>query len=539
MSIIDPRPDSSPEQTKVSTEPSGDISRLKGEYDFIVCGAGSSGSVVARRLAEDPTASVLLIEAGGTDQVPEVSDPLLWIANLGSSRDWSFLSEPDPNLAQRQLLMSMGKVLGGGSSVNVMAWARGHRSDWDYFASEAKDRIWSHESICGIFRELENWQGESDPAFRGKGGPVWVQPPVDPSPIALMTLDAAESMGIERFVSQNGQMMEGAGGAAFIDMIIRDGKRQSIFDAYVRPYLNRPNLTVLASGTVQRLTIEGKVARGVQVKIDDDLLSLRARSEVIVSLGAINTPKILMLSGIGDEKQLEQHSIPLVQHLPGVGKNLQDHLLFPVVWSSREPIEPCNNGGEVTIYWRSRASLAAPDLFFCQVEFPFRSPVMVEKGLPEDGWTMCGGLAQPKSRGEIRLRSSDPADNPILDMKFLSHPDDMETILQGMKFARELGASAIFEENGFVEVLPGNLSDEEMRQFVRDVADTYHHQSCTAKMGTDAMSVVDGHLRVHGIERLRIVDASIMPRITTGNTMAPAVAIGEVASRLLKRKNQA
>jgi choline dehydrogenase len=510
---------------------------LPGEFDFIVCGAGSSGSVVARRLAEDATVSVLLIEAGGTDLVPEVSEPLLWIANMGSSRDWGFLSEPDAGLAHRQLLMSMGKVLGGGSSINVMTWARGHRADWDYFAGQAKDPIWSHDSVMAIFRDIESWRGVSDPAFRGQDGPVWVQPPDDPASLALTTLDAAEAMGIERFASQNGQMMEGAGGVALIDMIIRDGRRQSVFEGYVRPYLDRPNLSVLLNAAVQRLVLEGQTARGVEVKTGNRIIAFRARSEVILSLGAINTPKILMLSGIGDEAHLKQHGIPIVQHLPGVGRNLQDHLLFPAVWSSREPVEARNNGGEVTLYWKSQESLVSPDLFFNQVEFPVRTPVLMEKGLPENGWTMCGGLAQPKSRGEVRLRSSDPDDHPILDMRFLSHPEDMDTVLRGMRFARELGASPVFKSAGFAEVLPGALPDQEMRQFIREVADTYHHQSCSAKMGTDPMSVVDGRLRVYGIEQLRIADASIMPRIATGNTMAPSVAIGEIAAKLIKRSH--
>ena len=520
-------------RSEIATETNGNL--RKREYDYIVCGAGCSGSVVARRLAEDATASVLLIEAGGTDLVTEVCEPLLWAANLGSSRDWSFLSEPDPALANRKLLMSMGRVLGGGSSVNVMVWAHGHRSDWDQFAIEAQDNIWSYRSVSAIFREIENWQGTSDPAFRGKDGPVWVQPPVDPSPLAWITLDAAEAMGVERFQSQNGRMMEGGGGAALADMIIRDGRRHSIFQAYVRPYLDRPNLSVIVNSSVQRIVLNGNIATGVQVKIGDEVVSLRAQSEVILSLGAINTPKILMLSGIGDEEELRRHDIPVVRHLPGVGKNLQDHLIFPAVWSSAEPIGPRNNGGEVSIYWKSQTSVAAPDIFFCQVEFPFRSPEMVAKGLPEHGWTMCGGLGRPKSRGTVRLRSADPGDAPILNMQFLSHPDDMETILRGMKFARELGAAGNFISLGFAEVLPGNLKDDEMRQYIRDVADTYHHQSCSAKMGTDAMSVVDGQLRVYGLEKLRIADASVMPRITAGNTMAPSVAIGEVAAKLLKR----
>jgi len=534
MPTIDPHMDASAQST-AGTEIRKDISQLTREYDFIVCGAGSSGSVVARRLAEDPTASVLLIEAGGNDMIQEVTDPLLWPTNIGSARDWGFIAEANANLADRRLLMTMGKVLGGGSSVNVMVWARGHRSDWDNFSREAQDETWSHESVSKIFRHIENWRGKPDPKYRGTDGPVWVQPPIDPSPLALRTLEAAGALGIERFESQNGQMMEGGGGAALVDMLIRDNKRHSIFHAYVRPWLAHPNLTVLSNSNVQRLILEGKAASGVEVKIGNEAVVLRAQSEVVVSLGAINTPKLLMLSGIGDKTELDRYDIPVVQHLPGVGKNLQDHLTFPCVWSLERQLPPRNNGSEVTIYWKSETDCAAPDMMLCQVEFPYGSKEMLAKGLPDFGWSLVGNLARPKSRGEIRLRSSNPDDMPILEMRSLSHRDDMETVLRGMKFCRELGNSSAFAPFRTAEALPGDLNDREMRQYVRDVADTMHHQSCSAKMGADAMSVVDGQLRVYGIERLRIADASVMPHVTTGNTMAPSVAIGELAARFVRR----
>jgi choline dehydrogenase len=530
MPMIDPHAGVSAQS---ETEIRKDISRLAREYDFIVCGAGSSGSVVARRLAEDPTASVLLIDAGGDDMVEEVTNPLLWPGNIGSVRDWGFIAEANANLANRRLLMTMGKVLGGGSSVNVMVWARGHRNDWDNFSREAQDENWSHKSVSKIFRQIENWRGKPDPQYRGADGPVWVQPPIDPSPLALRTLEAAATRGIKRFESPNGQMMEGDGGAALTDMLIRDDKRHSIFHAYVRPWLAHSNLTVLTGSKVQRVILEGKSATGVEVKINNEVVVLRARSEVVLCLGAINTPKCLMLSGIGDKKELSRHDLPVIQHLPGVGKNLQDHLTFPCVWSLGERLPPRNNGSEVTIYWKSETGCAAPDMFLCQVEFPYRSKDMLAKGLPAFGWSTVGSLARPKSRGEIRLRSSNPDDMPVLDMQFLSHRDDMETVLRGIKFCRELGNSSAVAPFRTAEALPGDLNDREMRQYIRDVADTMHHQSCSAKMGTDAMSVVDGQLRVYGIRGLRIADISVTPNITTGNTMAPSVAIGELAARFV------
>src|SRR6202048_1202905 len=223
-------------------------------YGFIVCGSGSSGSVVARRLTKTPAVSVLLLEAGGQDDVPTVMRAEQCGANLGSERDWNFAAQPNPHLNGRAIPYSMGKVLGGGSSINVMAWARGHKNDWDYFASEAGDKAWSYESVLNIYRRIEDWHGAPDPDYRGTGGPVYVQPAPDPNPIAPAALDGARSVGIPTFENQNGRMMEGAGGASIFDLRVRDGYRQSVFRSYVFPYMDRPNLTVLTGALVTRVT---------------------------------------------------------------------------------------------------------------------------------------------------------------------------------------------------------------------------------------------------------------------------------------------
>ena len=282
---------------------------LKPSYDFIVCGAGASGSVIARRLAENPHVEVLLVEAGGSDEAETVLDPAQWPLNLGSERDWGFQAQPNHHLNGRALSMSMGKGLGGGSSVNVMVWARGHRSDWDFFASEAGDPAWGYDNVLGIYRSIENWQGVPDPRFRGTSGPVWVQPAADPNPIAHAVLDAAQELGIPTFDHPNGEMMEGPGGAAITDMLVRDGRRHSLYRAYVRPWLDRPNLTVLTDTLVRRVVLDGRRAVGVEVMRGDQVLTIGARLEVVLSLGAMHTPKVLMHSGIGDREELARVGI--------------------------------------------------------------------------------------------------------------------------------------------------------------------------------------------------------------------------------------
>ncbi|NJB98184.1 GMC family oxidoreductase [Sphingomonas sp. ABOLD] len=511
---------------------------LEPAYDFIVCGAGSSGSVVARRLAENAAVQVLLVEAGGSDEAESVLNPALWPTNLGTERDWGFTAEPNPHLNGRALPMSMGKGLGGGSSINVMVWARGHRSDWEHFAAESGDARWNYQNVLDIYRRIENWRGAPDPSHRGTDGPVWVQPAADPSPIAHALLDAASELGIPTFDSPNGRMMESEGGAAITDMLVRDGRRQSLFRAYVQPYLDRPNLTVMTGATVERIAFEGNRAVGVDLLHGGARTRIGARQEVVLSMGAMQTPKVLMHSGIGDEAELRRVGIPVRQHLPGVGANLQDHVSFGCTWEYAEPIAPRNSGSEATLYWKSRPELTAPDLLFCQVEFPVPSERTAARGVPEHGWTMFAGLAQPQSRGRLRLRSDDPAAALQIDANMLSDPADMTAALACIELCRELGNARAFRPLVRGEVMPGDLRGEALKDYVRDSAVTYWHQTCTAKMGRDSMSVVDGSLRVYGVEGLRIADGSVLPRVTTGNTQAPCAIIGEQAAASLRAAHQ-
>jgi choline dehydrogenase len=500
-------------------------SNLKSQYDFIVCGSGSSGSVVARRLAENPDVSVLLLEAGGSDEVPSVTEAARWFENLGSERDWNFVDQPNPHLKGRSMPLGMGKVLGGGSSINVMGWARGHKNDWDFFASQSGDTAWNYESVLNIYRRMEDWQGAPDPTRRGTGGLFFVQSAPDPNPIAPAMVEAARSIGMPTFDSNNGRMMEGGGGASIIDVNVRDGKRLSVFRSYVFPYMDRPNLTVLTHALVTKVTLEGKRATGVEIAFDGKIQRITAGFEVVLSLGVMHTPKVLMLSGIGDEAELRRLGIPVVQHIPGVGQNFQDHFGIGCVWEYQQPLAPRNNGAEATFFWKSDPGLDTPDLQTCQIEVPVCSAETGAKfNPPPASWTMYGSVVRPKSRGQIRLTGL--------------NPDDLKAAVACVELCREIGNSAALRPFTKREVMPGNLRGAALEDFIRDEASTYHHQTCTAKMGRDSMSVVDGQLKVYGIENLRIADGSIMPRVTTGNTMATCVVIGERAAHALRNDHR-
>jgi choline dehydrogenase len=507
---------------------------LRRHYDFIVCGAGSSGSVVACRLAENPQVSVLLLEAGGDDDVPSVTDVNQWFTNLGTERDWGFRAQPNPGVNGRALPMSMGKVLGGGSSINVMYWARGHKNDWNHFADEAGDAAWNYESVLNIYRRVEDWHGEPDPNYRGAGGPMFVQPSLPTSPLGRAMFEGALSLGIPTFENRNGRMMEGDGGCSLVERGIRDGRRLSVFRSYTFPYMDRPNLAVLTHAMVTRLLIEGQRITGVEIAHNGKLLCIGAGLEVVLSLGAINTPKVLMLSGIGDQAELQRLGVPLAQHLPGVGKTFQDHVLLRgCVWEHRQP-EAVARREQAVLLWKSDSSIDTPDMLFVHGEGAYVSAETAKFNPPANSWSLVPGLVRPKSRGHIRLVGANPLDPIEIEANFLSDPDDLRAMIRGVEFCRDLADSAAVRPFVKREVIPGGLKGKALEDFVRDSVGTYWHQACTAKMGRDSMSVVDGNLKVYGIDHLRIADGSVMPRATTGNTMAPCVIIGERAGEILK-----
>jgi choline dehydrogenase len=506
-------------------------SELRPRYDFIVCGSGSSGSVVARRLAENPAVSVLLLEAGGHDDLPSITDGSQWASNLKTERDWNFQTRPNPHLNGRSDSLSAGKVLGGGSSINAMAWARGHKSDWDYFAHEAGDPAWSYDSVLKIYRRIEDWQGAPDPDHRGTGGLLFINSGIGSGPIVPAMFEGTRSVGIPTFDSVNGRMMEGPGGCALVEIRMRDWQRLSIFRSYTFPYMDRPNLTVLTSTPVTRLIFEGRRVSAVEFTYQEKVHRIGAGLEVVLSLGAINTPKVLMQSGVGDQAELHRFGIPLVEHLPGVGQNFQDHVALPgMIWECHGE-EP-----NAIFHWFSRSDsrLDTPDLQTTQVSLERTGLKKVNPSLPPSGWMMIPAVIRTKSRGRVRLTGPGPLDPPDIESNLLSDPNDLKALIAVVELCREIGNSSALRPFFKQEVVPGNIKGSGLENYVRNTAISWWHQTCTAKMGRDSLSVVDADLKVYGIENLRIADGSIMPRVTTGNTMAPCVIIGERAADAIR-----
>jgi choline dehydrogenase len=508
--------------------------KLKPAYDYIVVGTGSGRLAAAR-----PDASILVVEAGDWDTAPSVMDPSVWFTNLGSERDWQDVSLPSVGTNNRAIPEHMGKVVGGGTSINATIWARPFKADLDHWAAESGDPAWGYENGLAIFRRAENWQGQPDARYRGKGGPVWCQPAANPHPLAPAMLAACRSMNLPVLEDQNGAREEGSGGFALMNQIIRDGRRQSMARAYLYPVLSRKNVTLMVKTQVDRVTFAGNRATGVEIASSAGPLRIQAKTEVILCSGGINTPKLLMLSGIGDEAQLRSHGIKTLVHSPQVGQNFQDHILHGgCLWEPKAHLPHRNSAANAAGFVKSQASLASPDVNIVQIEIPYASDVLGKRYAPPNtAWALCAGLVAPKSRGEVRLRSANPSDRPIVDARFLSHADDVKALIYGIEMAREIGNSAAMSDFVKREVAPGQkLSGQDMENFVRDGATTYFHQAGTCRMGKDNQAVVDAKLRVNGVKNLRIADSSIMPRIASVATMASCVLIGERMAEILTKR---
>jgi choline dehydrogenase len=506
------------------------LASLRHSYDYVVVGAGSAGCTLVGTLAKrEPAAQILLIEAGDWDTDPAVLDPRLWFTNLGTERDWNDVSIPSPGVNDRAIPEHTGRVIGGGSSINATIWARPFKADLDNWAAKSGDPRWGYQHGLKLFKSVENWQGTPNPAFRGTGGPVWVQPAADPLPLATAAVEGFREVGLPIVDDLNGEREITGNGFGYMNQIIKDGRRQSMARDFLYPVLTRSNVTVLVNTQVNRVLFKRNRAAGVECVRDGRVATFGTKREVILSAGGFNTPKILMLSGIGHQAELRAFGIPVRVHAPEVGKNVQDHILHGgCLYEAPEPFEYRNSAANVSGYLKSDPSMELPDISLVQIELPYASEVIAAQyPAPPNTWALCAGLVAPKSRGTVKLRSANPADRPIVDMRFLSHPFDVAALERSIELARSVAASSAMKPFVVREVAPGEtLHGEELANFVRNGATTYFHSSGACRMGKDDRAVVDSQLRVNGVDNLRIADSTIMPRIVAVPTMPACVLIG-------------
>jgi choline dehydrogenase len=512
--------------------------QLKGTYDYIVVGAGASGSIIAGELSKTG-AEVLVIESGGADDAPTISNPSIWFYNVGGPLDWKVPIAPVPQTNNRKFNMALGHVLGGGSSINALVWARGMERDYDSWARSGASG-WGFKDVLPIFKSQEDWEGGAN-QWRGAGGPVHIRKAAHPHPTAPAFLEAARQMGFPILDDVNGPMQHGAG---YINMnVAADGSRVSAARAFLRPNLDRPNLTLLLNTNVTKIIVERGRASGVQMVTSNDSRTIHAKREVILAAGAIHSPRLLMLSGIGNADQLRKLGIAPVANLRGVGQNLQDHVIVSGVvyqYKGKMPDRPGDsNAVDAELYLSSGVDNHPTDINLVLEQLAIATPeAAVRYGAPpKEGFTIAPALVQPTSRGQVRLASADWRDAPIIEGNQLGTDHDLAAIVRAIEVARELGRQRAFDAIREAEVVPGPkaTSRQDTVDFARNAAASFGHPVGTAKIGSDKDAVVDSELRVHGVHGLRVADASVMPSITSGPTNAPAFMIGGRAVQLIAR----
>jgi len=525
------------------------------EADFVVVGAGSAGCAVAARLSEDPATRVVLLEAGGEDKNRWIHIPLGFGKTFADpSVNWCYETEPDPGAAERRVFWPRGKVLGGSSSINGMVYIRGQAEDFDHWR-QLGNTGWSFEDVLPYFRRSEHQMRGAD-SFHGTGGPLCVSD-VAQHPICEAFIKSAIELGFPRNDDFNGAAQDGVG---YHQTTTRNGRRCSTAVGYLRPAMQRANLRVVTEALTEKILIEGRRAIGVSFRRDGRLCTALAAREVVLCGGAVNSPQLLMLSGIGPQPHLAEFGIPFVHHLPGVGQSLQDHYSAPIKLRCKLPVtvndvmlsntRKLKAGLEyymfrrgplsmisspAALFARTRPELASPDVKISISPFSAERP---QDGLHRfSGFTSIAYQLRPESRGEIKLKSPDPFDAPAVHPNYLATETDRRTIVAGLKLIRQILAHPHLQSFVEAEFQPGPAvaSDEELLDYARRRGGTVYHPTSTCKMGSDPLAVVDAELRVHGIEGLRVADASIMPTVVSGNTNAATIMIGEKAADMVRQ----